>query len=223
MTEPQAVAMAELRVRVSALVRDCDPSTLDCNAPATPEWRARDVLAHMVGVGDDVVNGRMDGIATDAWTAAQVDRRHDVPLHELLDQWEQLGPRFETLLAGAPADIAGQALFDAATHEHDLRHAIGRPGARQSDAMGLAWDWFVDTRTRADAPAIRFRTELRDDIAGQGRARVTVRAPFFELFRASTGRRTAGEIESYEWEPAPDASMLLVAPFFTIRAESLRE
>ena len=37
--------------------------------PATPEWRAHDVLAHLVGVTDDVVNGRLDGIATDAWTA----------------------------------------------------------------------------------------------------------------------------------------------------------
>jgi len=187
MTEPHALALAELRERVSALVRDLDPSTLDRPAPATPEWRVRDVLAHMV------------------------------------EQWEQLGPRFETMLAGAPAEIAGQALFDAATHEHDLRHAIGRSGARQSDAMGLGWDWFVETRTRMGAPAIRLRNELRDDVAGEGEPRVTVRAPYFELFRAATGRRTAAEMASYEWEPAPDAAMLLAAPFFTIRTESLSE
>ena len=223
MTEPHALALAELRVRVSVLVRDLDPSTLDVPAPATPEWRVRDVLAHMVGVGDDVVNGRLEGIATDAWTAAQVDRRREASCDEMLEQWERLGPRFETMLAGAPAEIAGQALFDAATHEHDLRHAVGRPGARQSDAMGLGWDWFVETRTCTGAPAIRLRNEVRDDVAGAGELRVTVQAPYFELFRASTGRRTAAEMASFEWEPAPDTAMLLAAPFFTIRSESLGE
>ena len=31
-------------------------AALDVPAPATPEWRVRDVLAHMVGVADDIVN-----------------------------------------------------------------------------------------------------------------------------------------------------------------------
>ena len=53
--------------------------------------------------------------------------------------------------------------------------------------------------------------------------RVVVRAPYFELFRATTGRRTEAEITSYEWEPAPDLDMILAAPFFTIRTDSLDE
>ena len=41
------------------------------SVPATPAWRAHDVLAHLVGVPDDVVNGRLDGLASDSWTQAQ--------------------------------------------------------------------------------------------------------------------------------------------------------
>ena len=71
------MVQAELRVRVIELVRDVDPAVLDRPAAATPGWRVRDVLAHMVGVSDDVVNGRLDGIASDEWTGAQVERRRD--------------------------------------------------------------------------------------------------------------------------------------------------
>jgi uncharacterized protein (TIGR03083 family) len=223
MTEQHALVQAELRVRVIELVRDVDPSALDRPAAATPGWRVRDVLAHMVGVSDDVVNGRLDGIASDAWTAAQVEKRRNISIDELLGDWEHYGPQFEKLLAGAPEEIAGQAVFDAATHEHDVRQAIGRPGARDSDAMDLSWQWLVSTRTRAGAPAIRFVTERGDDIARAGEPQRTVRAPRFELLRATTGRRTAEEIASYEWEPAPDATFLIAAPFFTIRTQSLAE
>ena len=223
MTEPHAVALCELRVRVSALVDDVDPAVLDLPAPATPAWRARDVLAHMVGVADDIVNDRRDGIASDEWTGAQVDRRRDASIAEMLADWDRLGPEFESLLAIAPAEITGQALFDAATHEHDLRHAIARPGARDSAAMVEGWEWFVDGRVRAGAPAIRFVSERGDDLAGVGEPWLSVRAPYFELFRAATGRRTEAEMAAYEWTPAPDPASILVAPFFTIRTESLGE
>ena len=62
-----------------------------------------------------------------------------------------------------------------------------------------------------------------DELAGAGEPQVTVRAPRFELLRATTGRRTAEEIASYDWDPAPDVTLLIAAPFFTIRADSLAE
>jgi uncharacterized protein (TIGR03083 family) len=223
MTEQHALAYAELRARVSDLVDDVDPPALEQPAPATPGWRVRDVLAHMIGVTDDVVHGRLDGVASDPWTAAQVDKRRDLPVAELLDEWEQHASRFGELLVGAPDEIAGQALFDAVTHEHDVRQALARPGGRDSDAMELSWDWLVNVRTLAGAPAIRFVTERRDDVAGTGAPEVTVRAPRFELLRATTGRRTVEEMTSYGWEPAPDVEVLLAAPFFTIRTDSLGE
>jgi uncharacterized protein (TIGR03083 family) len=223
MTEPHALAYGDLRARVTKLVGEIDPADLDRPAPATPGWRARDVLAHLVGVSDDIVSDRRDGIASDAWTGAQVDRRHDIPLAELIADWDCFGPGFEELLAAGPAELTGQALFDAATHEHDLRQAVARPGARASEAMQQGWDWFVGARTRLRAPAIRFVSERSDDVAGVGEPCVTVRAPYFELFRATTGRRTAAEMERYGWDPAPDVEIILAAPFFTIRTESLGE
>ena len=79
MTEPHAQAYADLRESRHELVGEVDPAGLERPAAATPGWRVRDVLAHLVGVSDDIVSDRRDGIASDAWTGAQVDRRRRLP------------------------------------------------------------------------------------------------------------------------------------------------
>ncbi len=66
MSESHAVAYRALRSRVREVVESSDADVMLAVVPATPEWRAHDVLAHLVGVTDDVVNGRLDGLASDA-------------------------------------------------------------------------------------------------------------------------------------------------------------
>lgn len=223
MSESHAVAYKELRGRVRELVEAVDRPALEEMVPATPSWRGHDVLAHMVGVCDDVVHGRLDGVASDPWTAAQVEARAALTTADLLAEWDEFGPQFEGLLATAPVELAGQALFDAATHEHDLRNALGAPGARDSDAIAVAWQWLLDVRTRNGAPAICFVVEEGEQASGVGDLVARIGAPRFELFRAVTGRRTAGEIEQYEWSCEPVPSLLLVADFFSLSPASLGE
>ena len=223
MSESHATAYRELRVRVSEVIRQVDASALNGPAPATPGWRVHDVVAHLVGVSDDVVNGRLEGIASDPWTQAQVDKRSELETADLLAEWEQQGPAFEAMLAGVPAEIAGQAIFDAATHEHDLRHAIGAPGARESDAISLAWEWIVDARTRQGGRALCFVIDGDEQVSGTGEVVARVEAPRFELFRAVAGRRAAEEIALYKWDPDPDPTLLLAADIFSLRDEPLGE
>ena len=223
MSEPHAEAYRELRTRVRKVVEAADADAMLVVVPATPEWRAHDVLAHLVGVSDDVVNGRLDGIASDPWTQAQVDGRRDRSTGELLAEWDEVGPQFEALLAGAPAEIAGQALFDAATHEHDLRNALGAPGARDSDAVDTAWEWIIGARTRAGAHAMCFVVEDGEQESGVGDVVARLEASRFELFRAVSGRRTPEEIASYTWDRDPEPMLLLGADIFTMRATSLGE
>jgi uncharacterized protein (TIGR03083 family) len=223
MSEPHATAYRELRLRVSDVIGRTDAIALAGPALATPEWCVHDVVAHLVGVADDVVNGRLEGIASDPWTQAQVDRRADSSVEEMLAEWEANGPAFEGLLAGAPAEIAGQALFDAATHEHDLRHAIGAPGARASDAIAQAWEWIVHARTRGGAPALRFVVDGAEQVSGTGDVLATVEASRFELFRAVSGRRAAAEIERYKWDRDPEPELLLASEIFSLREVPLGE
>ena len=68
--------------------RRVDAAAFDAVAPATPKWTAHDVLAHLVGVPEDVVNGRMDGLASDAWTQAQVDRHAGASVGAMFADWD---------------------------------------------------------------------------------------------------------------------------------------
>jgi uncharacterized protein (TIGR03083 family) len=222
-----AAAYLGVRERVIALVRSAPPAALDAIAPATPQWRARDVLAHLVGVATDVVNGNVADAAADSWTAAQVEARHDLPVDALIEEWAGTGPQIEAIVLALPTSITGQLVADAVTHEHDLRQALGQPGARDSDALAIGVGWVIGALggiyDAAGDPAVHFVSEAVSATAGSGAVDATVRASTFELGRAIAGRRTVDEIGAYEWTPAPRPERLLALPFFTPPPVSLRE
>ena len=136
-------AYREARSRMTKLARDAGPGVGERPVAACPEWTVRDLFAHTTGVADDILNGRLENVGTDGWTAAQVAARTDRPLDAVLDEWDEAGPRLEAMLGagGAPE----QLVFDLATHEHDLRGTLGQPGARDDDSTKVAVDWVTDT------------------------------------------------------------------------------
>jgi uncharacterized protein (TIGR03083 family) len=222
-----AAAYRAVRERVTALVRSAEPEALDAIAPATPQWRARDVLAHLVGVATDVVDGNVADAAADQWTAVQVEARYDRTIEALIDEWEDSGPQVETFVLALPTVVTDQLVADAVTHEHDLRHAFGCPGARDSDAITIGVTWVIGALGRvydtAGTGATRFESEAVTATAGTGPLDATVRASTFELGRAIAGRRTVAEIAAYEWSPEPRPERVLALPFFTPPATSLGE
>jgi uncharacterized protein (TIGR03083 family) len=223
MSEQHCNAYRELRSRVTDLLESAGPEAGNTPAPATPEWTVHDLLAHLVGVCDDVQNGRLDGVASDEWTARQVDARRDASTADILDEWDARGPGFEDLLVEMPTPIAGQALLDAFTHESDMRHALGAAGIRDGDAVDLSWEFLVGARTNGGAPALRFVTDQGDVVAGTGEQVATIQATRFELLRACTGRRSESEIAAYGWKPEPQPELLIAAPFFRLRTTPLGE
>ena len=223
MPEREANAYHELRLRTSDLVRATDPDAMDAIAPATPEWRVRDLLAHLVGVTADATNGRLEGVATDPWTAAQVDARRDASIADLLAEWDDYGAQFEGALEALPSAIGGQAVFDAVTHEADMRHALARPGERTCDGVAISFEFCCLGRTAGGLPALRVVTERGETIAGTGDPIATLTTSQFEFIRASSGRRSAAEIAAYEWQGQVEPDILLIAPFFRMRPVPLDE
>jgi uncharacterized protein (TIGR03083 family) len=227
MSEDNAVYVDEYRAvrgRVRDVLSGFASADFDRTAPATPEWRVRDVLAHVVGVVDDALHGRLDGVTTIAWTSAQVDARRDRAVPEMLDEWDTLAPAFEEALLQLPPMVTGQVLADATTHEHDVRHALGAAGARDAAAITLMFDWMIEARTLGGAQPLAFECDGTVHVGGQGDPLATVRASRFEFVRAMTGRRSASEIEQYDWSSPVDPATILVAPsLFTLRAEPLNE
>jgi uncharacterized protein (TIGR03083 family) len=186
------------------MVRGADPAR---RVPACPEWTVKDVVAHMAGVVDDVLAGRLDGVGTDPWTALQVEARANRSLEEVVAEWNEKSPAFEAMLdaIGPPGE---QAVFDVTTHEHDLRGALGAPGARDSDAVGIGLRWLAPTfasqvAERRLAP-LCIRTTSGDAWASEGAADAAVEGEPFELFRALSGRRSRTQLCALTWTVAPE-------------------
>jgi uncharacterized protein (TIGR03083 family) len=215
-----ARAYQRVRTRVSDLVSQRDLDALETSAPAAPEWRVRDLLAHLSGVSADITSGNLDGVATDEWTAAQVDARRDWTIDDLISEWAERGAAVDALIPQFPEPIAAQLLVDTATHEQDIRGALEVPGARDADAIALG---FPGMATFALGSGLKLETEHGIFVTGDGDgAETSVRAPRFELFRAMTGRRSLEQVRAYDWtgDPRPEA---LVIGLFTARATPLVE
>ena len=196
-------------------------------APATPEWRARDLLAHLCGVCDDVVNNNLEGLGGDAWTAAQVDKRRGWDVDEIFDDWARHAEALDTVIDEAPPGAFGQLLFDTWTHEQDLRGGLSAPGGRDSDVAARCFDWAMtrlDQReTGAEQPALAITTEVGTCRVGVGDPIAEVRASRFELLRAMTGRRSVAQLRGYEWRGEADPERLVLAAFFHPPSDDLRE
>lgn len=211
---PIAAAYRGVRLRLTALADDQPPEALERTVPACPAWQVRDVLAHLAGACEDILAGNLDGVATDAWTEAQVERhRHDAPA-DLLATWAELGPRVEELAPHIPPGPASQLVFDAATHEADVRGALGAPGARDSDAVHIGLGFLLgamDGLVRHQGlPALR--VDLGDEVRdlGDGPPAAVLSATPFEVLRALGGRRSLAQVRSLTWDgdPAPYEALL---------------
>jgi hypothetical protein len=197
--EVVTTAYIELRDRVVALVRSLPEDRGDAMVPACPDWTARQLIAHLVGVPEDIITGNMDGVTTRTWTDAQVTRHEGKSLQELADSYEATGQVFDDVLPMIPEPVNSQMVMDAVTHEHDLREALGEQGARDSAAVDVALAWL-----RSEF-ATRFSTVTADPFTVDG-------VDSYELLRSLTGRRTTAEMDALGLDGAGISAMLMGTP-----------
>jgi uncharacterized protein (TIGR03083 family) len=135
------------RRRTLALLRDLPPEAFD--APATPGWRVRDVVAHLVTTDRATVFGRniplvlgSDPSRLERWNDRVVRGWADKPIVSLLLGLERWGMRSERLLRRIPrrayrvmlptlwgrvpaAYVAWVRGYDEFVHRQDIRRALG--------------------------------------------------------------------------------------------------
>lgn len=182
-TDEVVAAYAALRARVIDLIRSQPANARDLPVAHCPAWTAGDLVAHMVGVNEDILAGRMEGVTTEAWTQVQVDRHRGDSLAHLADVWADTAAAFDAVLPMIPAPVNSQLVLDAVTHEHDLRHALGFPGGREELAVSVAVGWVLHTAEQK-APGLVERLQRSLGLAP------------FDLLRVATGRRSAAQIAS---------------------------
>ena len=214
-----------VRVRIAALVTHLPDAMLHVVAPATPEWRVRDVLAHLAGATADIASGNLDDVASDGWTGAQVDARRDVPIGAVLDEWARCSAIVEPMIATLDPLMRAMLLTDVVTHEHDVRGALGVPGERDSDAIAYAFRGISGGigSQRGDAGALRILHDAGVSIVGAGEPTGTVRTTRFEIVRASVGRRSYDQIAAWDWEGDARPESVVLARFAPPRVTPLNE
>lgn len=206
--------------RVTGLARDAETS-LDTTVPACPEWTARQVVAHMAGLAEDWVEGRLDAYGSDPWAAAQAARFDGRPLEDVLATWSLTAGQFAEL---GPSPIGGTAAMwafgDAVVHEADLRPVLASGTRIPAEAMALGLKaavarWRAELGAAGVAP-LDVATDLRTwRIGDPDTAAQTVTTTGHELFRALFGRRSRAQVEAWEWscDPAPYLDVGLPYPF----------
>jgi uncharacterized protein (TIGR03083 family) len=179
-TEQVCAAYDELRARVTGLMQSISTEQAQTVVPHCPQWTVKDCLAHMIGVPEDVINGQMDGVTTDAWTDRQVQRHAQDSVDDLLTTWSTNAPTFASILPRIPQPVLSQFMFDQTNHEHDIRAALKLPGGRDSVAVAVAEGFLRDSLSRSSDPAI---AQLADhELTG------------FEFLRSLSGRRSTTQI-----------------------------
>ena len=176
------------RLRVADLV---DDTVAGRPVPATPAWQVHEVVAHLAGVMQDVATGNLEGVTTDPWTAAQVERARGKSIAQVIDEWAGGATGFEQFLSSPDGAQAGAAVIDVHAHETDIRSALGLAPELSDEVLG----WLGSA----------MRDSFSGQVAAAGLPPVTIDMSDFELFRGRLGRRTADEICAFGWSADPAA------------------
>lgn len=191
----------DTRERLCALVLGLDDSELATPLPACPGWTVTEVMYHLLAVVEDVMAGKLTRPPTDAETAVQVDRHRGTPVAAVAETWAELAPPFEELVGGA---TVWPAVLDVASHEQDIRGALGRPGARDTEVVRVGAEALLSWMQ----PSVPLRVVCEDFETAVGPedapgAELAVRTTRYETFRWRLGRRSRSQVEGFDWSGDP--------------------
>jgi uncharacterized protein (TIGR03083 family) len=205
--------------RFRAWGRTLDDAQAATPVPALPGWTVKDTFAHVTALATQAVGGeQLEGVPGEDRTQAGVDARAHLTLAEVLDEWDDSGPRFAVLLTETGRSASPNPAIDVWTHEVDARGALAVAiPADGGDAeailtsivrRGLGRRW-----PEQGIPALR--VVLPDDewVAGDGEPAGVLRTDSFEIGRVFLGRRSPAQLAALGWEasdPSPWIGSLCV-------------
>jgi uncharacterized protein (TIGR03083 family) len=203
-----ARACRESRERTTALVLELPAGALDTPVPTCPGWSVRDVIAHLAGNAEDMAAEPFTVPPSDEQTAAQVARLRGRSIMQLLDDWD----RDASLVEGrSSAAELRMPLIDIVSHEHDIRAAVGRPGARDSEGVRITSQSLL--RSLRPAAALRVVVEDAEFRAGPEEGpELVLTTSRFEALRWRMGRRSRAQLAAMQWsgDPTPVLGSLMV-------------
>jgi hypothetical protein len=216
--EEQATAYDESRVRIDKLTRTLAAEQLAVTVPCCPAWSVQDLVGHVTGALEDRCAARMPSGGFEEWTAEQVARHRGERVGDTLDRWASLPVEHTT----DPPSLAALS-FDAVSHEHDLYHALGVTGDRDTFAVRVGSARAVERMgamlTGAGAPGVRLTTEDGEQLVDGEGTPLALTTTRFDVMRLVTGRVSRSQAEAMAWdgEPAPVLDALFADGFFRLQ------
>jgi uncharacterized protein (TIGR03083 family) len=205
----------ETRERLTALVAGLDEMDLGVPVPACPGWSVADVIGHLAAIPEDALAGRLTGPPSEEETAAQVARFRGRPMAQTLAGWTELAPRFEEVVA---AFKVWPAVIDVASHEQDIRGAVGRPGARDTEVIREMSGWLLARLS----PPVRLHVTVEDtqiQVGPDGEPVLGLTTTWYEAFRWRMGRRSRGQLAALDWSGDPASVLDHLVIFGPARAD----
>lgn len=197
---PGSVLAAEYRnarLRMQAISDELVDDEVESPVAACPAWSVKDLFSHVTGIAVDLGAGNSPKGDTQAWVDRQVEERRNRPLSDVVDEWTRAAGGFESMIEAAPAQLWGLT-YDTVVHEHDLRAAVGRPGARDSEGVKVAAELGLNLvkgdLARAGLPAVRISVDGHEHVVGNGEPELFWNGSAFECLRLLGSRRTAEEM-----------------------------
>jgi uncharacterized protein (TIGR03083 family) len=227
------------------MLKERPESDLDKSVPATPGWRVRDIVAHLIGdatsllaaefpreffqsFGDPEAIGQLN-----KWTSTHVEARQGRSLEDLGDEWNSVAPTIVAMMRGErswPDDLPfftdRVLITDLGVHQQDIYGAFGIDRDREGPPIKIGVSGYIatmDWRMRGDGVGpLAFEAPGKRWVAGGDDADATVRASRFELFRALSGRRSPEQISAFDWDGDPEPYIPFFYPY-GVRTEALVE
>jgi hypothetical protein len=165
-------------------------------------------MGHLAAIPEDALAGRLTGPPSQAETAVQVSRFRGRPMAQTLAGCAGNAPRFEEIVA---AFEVWPAVIDVASHEQDIRGAVGQPGARDTEVIRQLAGWLV-ARLRTPVPVRVTVADTQFQVGPDGAPALELTTTWYEAFRWRMGRRSRGQLAALDWsgDPSPVLDHLVV-------------
>src|SRR2546421_4219090 len=108
-----AAAYHDARTAMSDLARKTGDATRTTPVPACPDWTVHDLVAHVTSIASSLSSGSFppdlnpvqfwdDDMAElrDRFVDGALATRRDLPLEQILEEWDASGPRIERMIRG---------------------------------------------------------------------------------------------------------------------------
>jgi uncharacterized protein (TIGR03083 family) len=202
-----AAVYLQTRTRLLDLAGSTDETAAARPVPACPGWTVKDTFAHLTGGCADVLDGRLDGAGSPAWTGRQVAERGGLDLGKVCAEWAERGVYLDEWLEANGTERTQFLAIDVWTHEQDIREPLGvsrMDGDRRVDYLvERALPVFDRRFTEAGAPALRVVVDGAEQVLGSGAPEATLESDAYELMRILFGRRSQAQIERASWDGSP--------------------